>query len=173
MPPIVGIGLSRLNEREKTDKTIRTSSSSSSADGVVLVSETRKTETETEKTVVECSVAIKNEEAQDEGIKTSSGSSSADQGQRKRKNSKVPCSHGGSVYRILVVDDSPMSRKMLLKILRKDGHICEEAEDGLMAVDKVKEKLLLAASSMSDNDNDSENKSLMMMYDCILMDFGK
>ncbi len=38
---------------------------------------------------------------------------------------------------VLVVDDSPMSRKMLIKILKKEGCVCEEAEDGVCAVDMV------------------------------------
>ena len=50
------------------------------------------------------------------------------------------------------MDDSPLSRKMLTKTLIASGHTCEEAEDGSIAVDKVKEKGLTT-------------------YDAILMDF--
>jgi CheY-like chemotaxis protein len=42
---------------------------------------------------------------------------------------------------VLVVDDSAMSRKMLLKTLKANGHTCEEAEDGKQAVEKVKADL--------------------------------
>ena len=59
-------------------------------------------------------------------------------------------------YFLLVVDDSALNRKMLLKLLNFGGHRCEEADDGLMAVSKVKEKM---AQSLS--------------YDAILMDFGR
>ena len=58
-------------------------------------------------------------------------------------------------YFLLVVDDSALNRKMLLKLLHFGGHRCEEADDGLVAVSKIKEKM---AQSLS--------------YDAILMDFG-
>jgi CheY-like chemotaxis protein len=57
---------------------------------------------------------------------------------------------------ILVVDDSPMSRKMLVKTLKQAGHTCEEAEDGQVAVDRVKGKM------------EGPREGL---YDAILMDF--
>ena len=44
-------------------------------------------------------------------------------------------------YRLLVVDDSGLSRKMLCKAMRAAGHECDEAGDGLVALNKVKEKL--------------------------------
>ena len=61
-------------------------------------------------------------------------------------------------YELLVVDDSRLNRKMLCKILRGAGHICDEAEDGLQAVVRVKER-------MADPDQ------MRRMYDAILMDF--
>ena len=45
----------------------------------------------------------------------------------------------GPRYHVLVVDDSALSRKMLIKTLTAIGHTCDEAEDGQMAVNKVKE----------------------------------
>ena len=45
-------------------------------------------------------------------------------------------------YRLLIVDDSRLSRKMLCKAMRAAGHECEEAGDGLVALNKVKEKLV-------------------------------
>jgi signal transduction histidine kinase len=42
---------------------------------------------------------------------------------------------------LLVVDDSRLNRKMLLKCLRADGHTCYEAEDGSEAVAMVKERI--------------------------------
>ena len=56
-------------------------------------------------------------------------------------------------YRLLIVDDSGLSRKMLCKTMRVAGHECDEAGDGLIALTKVKEKL-----------------SMEEMYDAILMD---
>jgi CheY-like chemotaxis protein len=61
----------------------------------------------------------------------------------------------GPTHHVLVVDDSAMSRKMLVKILKKDAHTCEEAEDGVDAVDKAKAKLA----------------SGDRFFDAILMDF--
>ena len=40
-------------------------------------------------------------------------------------------------YHILVVDDSGLNRKLLCKTLRAAGHSCEEAADGLLALNKV------------------------------------
>ena len=43
--------------------------------------------------------------------------------------------------RVLVVDDSAMNRKLLVRLLQNQGHTCDQAENGLAAVDKVKEAL--------------------------------
>ena len=59
------------------------------------------------------------------------------------------------VYHLLIVDDSPLNRKMLQRTFRAAGHICDEAEDGVIAVTKVKEMM------------ESESKA----YSAILMDF--
>ena len=40
-------------------------------------------------------------------------------------------------YRVLMVDDSAMNRKMLGKLLKSVGHDCDEANDGDVAVAKV------------------------------------
>mmetsp|Transcript_30629 Transcript_30629/g.72249 ORF Transcript_30629/g.72249 Transcript_30629/m.72249 type:complete len:1037 (+) Transcript_30629:232-3342(+) len=57
-------------------------------------------------------------------------------------------------YRILVVDDAPMNRKLLTRLLMKRGHHVDMAEDGLEAYERVKEQM-------------KEGKR----YDTILMDF--
>jgi signal transduction histidine kinase/CheY-like chemotaxis protein len=54
--------------------------------------------------------------------------------------------------RILVVDDAPSNRKMLVRVLARSGHVCDQAQDGQVAVDMVKK--------VSDGG-----------YDMILMDF--
>ena len=46
---------------------------------------------------------------------------------------------------------------MLCKVLRSEGHTCDEAEDGLIAVEKVKQKM-------------AENEG-KRVFDAILMDF--
>jgi PleD family two-component response regulator len=61
---------------------------------------------------------------------------------------------------ILIVDDSGLSRKMLCRLLRTTGCTFDEAEDGLIAVDKVKTK-------MSVFPNESEKD----VFDVILMDY--
>jgi Response regulator receiver domain len=57
-------------------------------------------------------------------------------------------------YRILVVDDSALNRKMLTKLLKSKGYNIEEAADGQIAVDKVKQEADAGRT-----------------YDVILMDF--
>ena len=52
----------------------------------------------------------------------------------------LPVGNNGVKYHLLVVDDSAMSRKMMMKTLKGAGHTCEEAEDGAQAVQKVKER---------------------------------
>lgn len=59
-------------------------------------------------------------------------------------------------FDLLVVDDSRLNRKMLLKCLRANGHSCWEAEDGVEAVEAVKKRIL---------DHNLEP------FDAILMDF--
>ena len=59
------------------------------------------------------------------------------------------------VYRLLIVDDSPLNRKMLVRTFKMSGHICDEAEDGMIAVAKVKEMMSSSAKA----------------YSAILMDF--
>ena len=59
-------------------------------------------------------------------------------------------------FDLLVVDDSRLNRKMLLKCLRANGHSCWEAEDGVEAVAAVKKRIL---------DHNLEP------FDAILMDF--
>ena len=60
-----------------------------------------------------------------------------------------------SVYHLLIVDDSSLNRKMLLRIFRTAGHTCDEAEDGVIAVAMVKETMSSDAKA----------------YSAILMDF--
>ena len=61
-------------------------------------------------------------------------------------------------YDILIVDDSSLNRKMLSRLLRTAGYTCEEADDGLSAVEKVKTRM-------------SRGSHMTQSYDVILMDF--
>ena len=70
-----------------------------------------------------------------------------------------PLKPGNMGYDVLVVDDSRLNRKMLLKFLLKNGNVCTEAEDGLEAIERVKERI------------DFANGSCGKPYDAILMDF--
>ena len=63
-----------------------------------------------------------------------------------------------SVQAILVVDDSTLNRKLLCKLLSSAGYTCEEASDGLIAVEMVKTRI-------SDFTGPREE------YHAILMDF--
>ena len=63
------------------------------------------------------------------------------------------------ILHVLVVDDSPLNRKMLLKCLRAEGHICLEAVDGLDAVLAVKKRI------------DYDNGGHGAPFDIVLMDF--
>lgn len=58
------------------------------------------------------------------------------------------------LYHVLVVDDSLMNRKLLASLLKSVGHTCDQAVDGLKAIEAVRAK------------RDAGSK-----YDAILMDF--
>ena len=45
-----------------------------------------------------------------------------------------------SVYKVLVVDDSALVRKMTVRLMSSLGHSCEEADDGDIAVEKVRDQ---------------------------------
>ena len=62
-------------------------------------------------------------------------------------------------YSLLVVDDSRLNRKMLVKCLTADGHVCFESADGLEAIAMVKERI------------DYLNGGQGQPFDAILMDF--
>ena len=65
----------------------------------------------------------------------------------------------GPCHDLLVVDDSTLNRKMLCRVLRAMGHVCEEAEDGLIAIEKLKIR-------MANTDPNKKNS-----FGAILMDF--
>eukprot|EP00596_Hydrurales_sp_CCMP1899_P006126 CAMPEP_0119051942 /NCGR_PEP_ID=MMETSP1177-20130426/73387_1 /TAXON_ID=2985 /ORGANISM="Ochromonas sp, Strain CCMP1899" /LENGTH=205 /DNA_ID=CAMNT_0007031315 /DNA_START=714 /DNA_END=1331 /DNA_ORIENTATION=- len=61
-------------------------------------------------------------------------------------------------YLFLIVDDSNLNRKMMCKLVMAQGHLCEMAEDGLIAIEQVQRRL-----SIGNGDKTT--------YDAILMDF--
>jgi signal transduction histidine kinase/CheY-like chemotaxis protein len=61
-------------------------------------------------------------------------------------------------YDVLVVDDSSLNRKLLCKLFRTAGYTCEEADDGIRAIEKVKTRM-------------ARNGGQSQYFDAILMDF--
>ena len=62
--------------------------------------------------------------------------------------------------RFLVVDDSPLSRKMLVRLLKDDKHICEQANDGDEAVKLIK----AAAENLRSESCDSDTQYVSSDY---------
>ena len=75
-------------------------------------------------------------------------------------NSRRPSEFIKQKLDILIVDDSGLSRKMLSRLLRTSGYVFDEAEDGVIALEKVKAKMS-GVTYGSEKDN----------FDVILMDF--
>lgn len=67
--------------------------------------------------------------------------------------------------KILVVDDSKINRKMLCRILINQGHRCEEAIDGVEAVEAVRRMMYNSSPPQMQG-----LKSNLRSYDVILMD---
>jgi CheY-like chemotaxis protein len=80
-------------------------------------------------------VRILNSPVEDAGYRTRGLKGSAPTQQRERSRS-----HSASFTnkRILVVDDAPSNRKMLVRVLARSGHVCDQAQDGQVAVDMVR-----------------------------------
>ena len=76
----------------------------------------------------------------------------------------------GTKFEILVVDDSRLNRKMLCKMLTSAGYCCDEAEDGLMAISKVRDRLDIAGCGNGSGGGILTGTDLRS-YDAILMDF--
>ena len=85
--------------------------------------------------------------------------------ENKNENGNNDDSNNNKILNILVVDDSKLNRRMLVKLLSSDNHVCDEAEDGLIAVEKVKKRLNLDdhlisyRSSITSTDGNNENKN--------------
>ena len=70
--------------------------------------------------------------------------------------------------KILVVDDSDLTRKMLCRIVRAQGFDVEEADDGDVAVQMVQHRLSILAGQQQ---QPTDGHSSQSCYECILMDF--
>lgn len=68
--------------------------------------------------------------------------------------------------KVLIVDDAIMIRKLMTKLLSSKGSICDTAEDGVFAVDIIKNYYTNHQSLLNNNEIES-NK----IYDIIFMDF--
>ena len=74
-------------------------------------------------------------------------------------------------YRLLVVDDSQLNRKMLVRVMKAKGHNCEEAEDGQQAVDCIKRIITTTRQETSELDGAGVGAAACREFDAILMDF--
>lgn len=62
--------------------------------------------------------------------------------------------------RILVVDDALMNRKLLIRLLKANGHSCGEADNGQALIDTIRSCC-----------NDESEEGQAVQYDCILVDY--
>ena len=62
----------------------------------------------------------------------------------------------------LIVDDSKLNRRMVRKLLQSCGYVCEEAEDGLEAVKKVKNRIKLCNALLAAKTPSGEIKQLVV-----------
>jgi CheY-like chemotaxis protein len=84
-----------------------------------------------------------------------SSDASSDEQQKKKK--RVVEEKEDLPLHTLVVDDTPLNRKLLAKMLQKKGHTCDQAENGQIAVEFVESSLLPRGNNRP--------------YDLILMDY--
>eukprot|EP00535_Pseudo-nitzschia_heimii_P003449 CAMPEP_0197183588 /NCGR_PEP_ID=MMETSP1423-20130617/7897_1 /TAXON_ID=476441 /ORGANISM="Pseudo-nitzschia heimii, Strain UNC1101" /LENGTH=1051 /DNA_ID=CAMNT_0042634177 /DNA_START=135 /DNA_END=3290 /DNA_ORIENTATION=+ len=97
------------------------------------------------------------------------------QGEERHPSSSRKSSGGGATeksaslepMRILVVDDAPLNRKLLMRLLEGNGHSCVGAENGQALIDEVRIDL---EGGDGDDDDDSDQRR-RRPYDCILVDY--
>ena len=65
---------------------------------------------------------------------------------------------------ILVVDDAPLNRKLLIKLLETNGHTCGEAENGQDLVTIIQKCLAVESGEIKEEED-------TISYDCILVDY--
>ena len=95
-----------------------------------------------------------------------------EQNQEQRKHHHVVeprCLRLRQDLNILVVDDSKMNRKLLTRLLEREGYSCDQAEDGLVALDKVKQRLDLDVKGSSTTTTTTARSN--RPYDSILLDY--
>ena len=82
-----------------------------------------------------------------------------------------PSPTASRALRLLVVDDSHLNRKMILRVMRSHGHVCEEADDGIPAVDLIKRLMQEPALSNDSSSTSPTPTPTYTPFDMILMDF--
>lgn len=60
---------------------------------------------------------------------------------QKQKEEEEETAEEKKAFRILLVDDAKVCRKLVSRLLKAKGHVCEEAENGLLAVKMVKKAM--------------------------------
>lgn len=73
--------------------------------------------------------------------------------------------------RVLVVDDSLTNRKLLVRLLEKKGHYCDQAEDGLVALNKVTLSLKSNNNADEEGGQQQQQQHEQQLYDSILIDY--
>ena len=78
---------------------------------------------------------------------------------------------------VLVVDDSALNRKMLVRLLKAENICCDEADDGVVAVKMTAERYRLSLENpvrtvdCETGVGEGKDDGQTLMYDAILMDF--
>lgn len=142
---------------------------------------TKPTETETNSSYRQSSIELSGSSTREmffNGLDLPSGELYWDEGHSAKKdvhvNADLSEDEESRHIEVLVVDDSKLSRRMLLRYLQGESYTCDEAEDGLVAVQKV-----LKRSQVTTEECESPNELVihdlpgnsLKMYDAILMDF--
>ena len=77
--------------------------------------------------------------------------------------SSVAAAAGGKIeskLHVLIADDSPPNRKMLSRLLTREGHTCMEVEDGTDAVEAIREMIMVRLASESLTKHNGQSASL-------------
>jgi CheY-like chemotaxis protein len=100
-----------------------------------------------------------------------------DPGKADDKVASFSCAKLSPILKVLIVDDSATNRKMLCKLLAKENALCDTAEDGLVAVNMVrnlfKKDILFSFRNEVDGGEAAEREveEQRRGYDVILMDY--
>jgi CheY-like chemotaxis protein len=73
--------------------------------------------------------------------------------------------------KVLIVDDAPMVRKLMTKLLSSKGALCDCAEDGAVAVEMMRSTLSLLSHHEEEGNGNGSNDPPPSPYDIVFMDF--